>query len=92
MADIFGKKYEELTANHDLYEACVLGSILTKGKVATADYQILAKEYYENVKATKVESNVEATKPNIEGTYNTTSSEMKTETVTKIENKTTIES
>ena len=90
LADIFGKKYEEITDNKDIYEVCVLGAILSKGKVEKANYQTLAKEYYNSISTKKVETK-ETSKPNIEGTYLTASSDMKTETITKIENTTKIE-
>ncbi|MEI8009142.1 MAG: hypothetical protein WCI00_07395 [bacterium] len=79
-----------MTDNKDIYEVCVLGAILSKGKVEKANYQTLAKEYYESISTKKVEAK-EIGKPNIEGTYLTASSDMKTETITKIENTTKIE-
>jgi len=53
LANIFEKKYEEVTDNQDVYEVCVLGAILTKGKVENPDYKKLAEEYY--VETTKIE-------------------------------------
>ena len=90
LADIFGKKYEDMTDNKDIYEVCVLGAILSKGKVEKANYQTLGKEYYDSISTKKIEAK-ETNKPNIEGTYLTASSDMKTETITKIENTTKIE-
>jgi len=59
-------------------------------KTPTPDYKALAKAYYLTINPAKAE-NKETWVPNIEGTYNSASSDMKTETVTKIENATTIE-
>lgn len=64
LASIFDKTYEEtVETDKDLYEMCVLGAILTKGKITGADYKVLAKEYYESIN--KVEVKEEVT-PNIE--------------------------
>lgn len=81
--------YDPLAKNQDLYEACVLGAILTKGKGVKADYQKLAKEYYLTINPTKVEKN--ETKPNIIGNYESAKADMKNETKTTIETTTKIE-
>ena len=62
LADIFKTEYDPTAKDQDLYEVCVLGAILTKGKVASADYKTEAKTYYESIKATKVETGTETKK------------------------------
>jgi hypothetical protein len=58
LANIFDKEYKDIANNQDIYEVCVLGALLTKGKVTniSTDYKKLAKEYYESIKTTKVET------------------------------------
>jgi hypothetical protein len=90
LADIFKTEYDPMAKDQDLYEACVLGAILTKGKVANVDYKKEAKAYYESIKATKVE--VKETKPNITGTYAEAKSEIDDKTKTAIETTTKLES
>ncbi|MFA7298871.1 MAG: hypothetical protein WC010_04475 [Candidatus Absconditabacterales bacterium] len=90
LADIFKNEYDSLAKDQDLYEVCVLGAILTKGKVDKANYKSLAKEYYLSLNpVAKVE--VKENKPNIIGEYATASSEINNVTKTTIETKTKLE-
>jgi|GEM_PF-1674243 hypothetical protein len=64
LASIFDKTYEEtIETDKDLYEICVLGAILTKGKISSTDYTVLAKEYYESINTVEAKEEIQ---PNIE--------------------------
>ncbi len=89
LAGVFDKTYEEAIADDkDLYEVCVLGAILTKGKVVTPDYQALAKEYYLSIKTSKIESKETTNENIINGKFNSGFADIDTKTQTTIETKT----
>lgn len=99
---IFDSKKEYITLTPEeknLYEICVLWAMLKneKDKVATPDYKVLAKAYYETINPVKVETKVEVQNtPNHTGNFNSWSSdiattEIKDATKTTIETKTAIE-
>lgn len=85
MTDIFKSEYDPLAKDQDLYEVCVLGAILTKGKVVGADYKALAKEYYESINPVKVETKVEAPKTTITEECTTAKADIDQTTKTEIE-------
>jgi hypothetical protein len=89
LADIFKSEYDPLAKDQDLYEVCVLGAILTKGEVASADYKTEAKTYYESIKATKVETGTE-TKKEISDTF-VSGSSTNTEIAEKVDTEIKIE-
>lgn len=97
---IFDKEYNTLTPEEkNLYEICVLWAMLKneKDKVATPDYKVLAKAYYESINPVIVEKKIEVkSTPNYTGNFTSWSSdiattEIKDATKTTIETKTAIE-
>jgi len=93
LADMFWTEYDKLTKDQDVYEVCVLGSLLEQTKkIDKPDYKTLAKTYYENVFKPAKPEKPEVIKPNvIKGTYATASSEMGNDTKTEIETITKLE-
>jgi len=86
LASIFDKTYEEtIETDKDLYEMCVLGAILTKGKVTGVDYKVLAKEYYESINPKKIETTVETPKTTITEECITAKADIDQTTQTEIE-------
>lgn len=75
LASIFSNEYS-MTTETDLYEVCVLGAMLTKGKVENANYQTLAKEYYESVQEKTEKKETVEKKTEAGGIFETGSAEI----------------